>query len=396
MQHITSETPQSAVWKALSARQGVLSMVDPAARRRWRVVMPLALVVLLALAWSGFWYFAAAKAETMLTQWREREAKAGRIHSCASQSVGGFPFRIEVRCAEPATELRGGGTAVALHGKNLLAAVQVYDPTLVISEFTGPMTVAAPGQPAAYEADWTLAQSSVRGTPFSPQRVSIVVDGPTVERLGDGVRTPVLKASRIELYGRLAEGSTAADPLIEVVLRLAAAAAPELHPLTREPLDADISATLRGLADFMPKPWPARFREIQERNGSIEITKARVQQGEVIAVSAGTLSLTARGTLQGQLQVTMVGVEQVLKKLDLDRMISQGQVGQTIDALDRLMPGLGSLARQNARPSILAGLGAFGQTTTLEGKPAVSLPLKFTDGEVMLGPFGIGRVPPLF
>ena len=60
------------------------------------------------------------------------------------------------------------------------------------------------------------------------------------------------------------------------------------------------------------------------------------------------------------------------------------------------MPGLGKLARQNAAPSILAGLGALGQSTTLEGKPAVSVPLRFADGQVMLGPFAVGRVPPLF
>jgi hypothetical protein len=372
-------------------------MADPAsARRRWPVFVPLGLVIVLGLAWSGFWYFAAAKAETTLTEWRAREAKAGRIHSCASQSIGGYPFRIEVHCADPATELRSGGETVALRAKDLLAAVQVYDPTLVVSEFTGPMTIAAPGQPARFEANWTLAQSSVRGTPFSPQRASLVVDGPVVDRIEDGNHAAVLKASRIELHGRIAEGSAAADPVIEMVLRLAAATAPNLHPLTVEPLDADVSFTLRGLSDFAPKPWPVRFREIQARDGSIEITKARVQQGDVIAGSAGTLSLTERGTLQGQLQVTMVGIEEVLKKLDLEQMMNQGQVKQTIDALDRLMPGLGKLARQNARPSILAGLGALGQNTTLEGKPAVSVPLRFDDGQVILGPFGIGRVPPLF
>jgi hypothetical protein len=153
---------------------------------------------------------------------------------------------------------------------------------------------------------------------------------------------------------------------------------------------------LRGLADFSPKPWPMRFREIQERNGSIEIIRARVQQGDVLAVSAGMLSLTPRGGLDGQMQITVVNIEQVLKALDLDRMMSEGKVGQAVNALDRLVPGLGNLARQNARPGILAGLGAIGQNSTLEGKPAVTLPLRFADGAVMLGPFPVGRVPPLF
>ena len=223
-----------------------------------------------------------------------------------------------------------------------------------------------------------------------------MVDGPTVDRIGEGGNVTVLKAQRIELHGRLVAGSVTNNPVIEVVLRATAAAAPDFHPITAQPLDAEVATTLRGLADFSPKPWPVRFRELQARNGSIEIIRARVQQGDVIAVSAGTLSLTPRGGLDGQMQITVVGIEQVLKALDLDRIMSQGQVGEAVGALDRLMPGLSKLARQNARPGILAGLGALGQNTVLDGKPAVTLPLRFSDGAVMLGPFPVGRVPPLF
>ena len=147
--------------------------------------------------------------------------------------------------------------------------------------------------------------------------------------------------------------------------------APELHAIAAVPLDAEVSATLRGLADFAPKPWPARFRELQARGGRIDIVNARVQQGEVIAVSSGTLGLTERGNLDGQLQMTVVGIEHVLKPLDLEAIVSQGRVGAAIDKLDRLMPGLGGIARKNAAPGILAGLDAIGKRTTLEGKPAV-------------------------
>jgi hypothetical protein len=365
-------------------------------RRRWPVFLPLVLVVVIAAGWSGFWYFAAGQAKVTLDSWREREAKAGRVHSCESESVSGFPFRIEVRCTGPRAELRSNQPAVVLKGRALLAALQIYDPTLLITEFSGPLTIAEPGQPPAYTANWTLAQSSLRGTPSSPERASIVFDAPIVERLGAGSNTTVLKATRIELHGRMLGGSVTNNPLIEVVLRTAAASAPDFHAALARPLDLEIAATLRGLADFAPKPWPVRFRELQARNGSIEITKARVVQGDVIAVSAGTLSLTPRGGLDGQLQITVVGIEQVLKAFDLDRMMSEGKVAETIGALDRLVPGLGNLARKNARPGIMAGLGALGQNAVLDGKPAITLPLRFADGAVMLGPFPVGRVPPLF
>ena len=58
----------------------------------------------------------------MLDGWRVREAAAGRVHTCASQDVGGFPFRIEVRCVDPSTELRSIEPPLALKAEDLLAA----------------------------------------------------------------------------------------------------------------------------------------------------------------------------------------------------------------------------------------------------------------------------------
>jgi hypothetical protein len=161
-------------------------------------------------------------------------------------------------------------------------------------------------------------------------------------------------------------------------------------------MDAALTATLRGLADFAPKPWPERFRELQARGGRIEITHARVQQGETIAVTSGTLGLTENGNLDGELQMTVVGLEQVIKQLDLEEILSKGRVGAAIDKLDRLIPGLGGLARKHAAPSIMIGLDTIGKRTTLEDKPATSVPLRFVDGRVMLGPVPIGRIQPLF
>jgi hypothetical protein len=38
----------------------------------------------------------------------------------------------------------------------------------------------------------------------------------------------------------------------------------------------------------------------------------------------------------------------------------------------------------------------LGEQTTLEGKRAVTLPLRFTDGAISLGPIPLGKAPPLF
>ena len=92
----------------------VLDPMSTTRRRRWPIFLPAALLILLAGLWTGFWFFASAKAETTLAGWREREAKSGRIYSCDKQTVGGYPFRIEVRCTDPTAELRTTEPPVSL------------------------------------------------------------------------------------------------------------------------------------------------------------------------------------------------------------------------------------------------------------------------------------------
>jgi hypothetical protein len=242
--------------------------------------------------------------------------------------------------------------------------------------------------------NWNGGRASLRGRmPGTLQRASVALDALSVRNSRTARDEPLFRAQRLELHGREAEGSSGASPAVETVLRLNGATAETLHPLAAKPIDADIAAVLRGLDDISPKPWPARFRAWQARDGEVEIVRARIQQEDVIAVGAGTLRLTSRGGLDGSLQVTVVGVDKLLKMLDLDRMMSEGQVGATLSALDRLIPGLGGIARQNAGPGLVAALG---QRTVLEDKPAVAFPVRFADGTVFLGPFQVGEVPPLF
>ena len=245
----------------------------------------------------------------------------------------------------------------------------------------------------------------MRGLPSAVERASLVLVGPSVRVPSLAGNDAVLSARRLELHGRQAPASPADNPTVEAALRLDAAVADKLETLfdpaiadkvrvlAANPTDADLAATLRGVDDIRPKPWPVWFKEWQARGGQLEIDKARLAQLDVIAAGSGVLQLTPRGGLEGNLQVTVVGIEKILKMFDIDRIMSEGQIGATFNALDRLVPGLGGIARQSAAPSLIAALG---QRTTLEGKPAVAFPIRFVDGTVFLGPFQVGAVPPLF
>jgi hypothetical protein len=378
--------------------------VSAAPRRRWMLFAPFAVVLVLAMGWSALWFYAAGRAEADLAAWRERERQAGRAQDCASQSIGGYPFRIEVRCTRAEFELKGTPT-LQLKLPAAVAAVQVYDPKLLIGEFTSPLEISEAGRPPAAVVNWNVGQTSVRGLPLRVDRASLALAGPTVRAPGLAGDNAVLSARRLELHGRQAPGSTADDPVIETALRLDAAVADKLESvfdpaiadrvrlLVANPIDADVAATLRGVDDISPKPWSLRFKQWQARDGELKIEKARLAQQDVVAVGAGALKLTPRGGLDGELRLTVVGIEKLLKMLDIDRIMTEGQIGATFNALDRIMPGLGGIARQSAAPGLVAALG---ERTTLEGKPAVAFPVRFVDGTVFIGPFQVGAVPPLF
>ncbi len=86
-------------------------------RRWWPILAPIAIVIVLALVWVWLWYYASSIADRTLAGWVEREAAAGRIYSCGSQSIGGFPFRIEANCVDAAAADRNQTAAVRRQGE---------------------------------------------------------------------------------------------------------------------------------------------------------------------------------------------------------------------------------------------------------------------------------------
>jgi hypothetical protein len=384
-------------------------------QKLWRLFLMPALVLVAALGWSAFWFYAASQLDAKVDAWRAREAQSGRVYDCGKRSTAGFPFRFEVTCSDATVRLvsqsAGSPAPVTARLGDILVVAQVYDPKLLIAEFSAPAAISAPDG-LALTASWRKARSSILGLPGIPQRASIVFDAPAVDRVNGHASTPLARADHLELHARLGEGPVQDGPVIETALELTRGSLRELHPVLAEPFDADIRTRVTGLKDLSPKPWPARFREIQAAGGHVEIVQSRIQQGELIAVAAGTLQLNSKGGIEGELQMTVAGIEKIVPALGIDKMLEQGvpqarldrvapgvkaeDVGNLLGALDKAIPGFGKALRQNANAGVAAGINSLGKEAVLEGKKARSFPLRFTDGAVYLGPLKVGQVPPLF
>jgi hypothetical protein len=369
--------------------------VGPRRGRRWPFLAGFAALIVLALLWTGLWYYSASTADRALSGWVEREAAAGRVYGCGSQSIGGFPLSIQANCADATAEIRNSAPPYAVAAKEINFVAEVYDPTRLVGDVTGPLTLAPLGQSPSLTANWTHARIIVSGAPPSPDQVSFELDAPHLDRVNGDT---MFKAKHADLHSRITAGSPRDHPVIELTLRLSEAAAPTFNALLAEPTEAEVDAIVRGFSDLSPKPWAERFREMQAAGGGIDIKSLHIVQADAIIVGNGTLSIGANGKLNGLIRVAIAGIEQLVPRLGIDRLIGQGldQLSGGNGGLDRLVPGLGETIRATANASVVDNLKKMGEPTSIGNQPAIVLPLRFTDGAIYLGMLRLGEAPPLF
>jgi hypothetical protein len=377
----------------------------PAPRRR---ILPIVLSVLVLIAivggWCWLWYYAAAEADRTLAGWKQREAAAGRIYTCGSQDITGFPFRIQAHCVQAGAQINSNQPPFAVSAKDITFTAQVYHPTQLVARVDGPLTLSVPGQPPTFTANWSSAEMTLRGLPPAPESVTVAVDNPRVDQATDSRATTIFTADSAEVSTSIVGGSLNSNPVIETLIQFVEATAPTVHPLLAGPVKGDIDAEFKGFKDLAPKPWTQRFREMQAAGGSIEIKHLRIERTDSIIVGIGTLALNADGKLEGLIRVAISGVQNIVPQLGIDRAIDRGlnqlsgdkSGGKALSALDRLMPGLGNAVRDTANTSIIDSLNKMGQPTEIDKKPAIVLPLRVSDGSVYLGMIPLGDLPPLF
>ncbi len=402
---MTGESPLNM----MQPRSGRARPRAAGSRRRGRLLLTaIVLIIVAGAGWSWLWYYAASVAERALNGWIEREAALGRIYACGAQSIGGFPFSIVTRCDQAAANFKSNRPPFDVRAKSVAFAAELYRPTLLHGEVSGPVTLADPGQSPLFVAAWRRAQLDLLGMPGDPERVWIALDKPRLDRTaaaGGADAGRIFQADRVDVDGRIVQGSARSNPVIEATGHFAAVTAPSFHPLLAEPLQGDIDAVMSGFKDFSPKPWSVLFREMQQAGGSIEIKTLRIERGDAIVVGSGKLTVNEHGKLDGLIRVAVVGVENIVPLLGIDQMIGQGidrltggggSPAQGLNALDQLLPGLSGVVRQNASAGAIATIKSMGQPTEIDKKPAVALPLRVDDGVIFLGMIPLGVVPPLF
>ncbi|MGQ0484659.1 MAG: DUF2125 domain-containing protein [Hyphomicrobiales bacterium] len=152
--------------------------------RPWRMFAPLAGVLLLFAAWSGYWLFAFELAKSQAASRREAIARQGTSLSCMDESWGGYPFRFEFACRAPVLTSKVQEHDVTVRGSALSIVAQAYNPSSIVALLDGPTSIKA-SNGSFLEAGHERAIASFRYTGTECGRFSIEIPALTVSGVAD-------------------------------------------------------------------------------------------------------------------------------------------------------------------------------------------------------------------
>lgn len=333
-------------------------------RRRSRLGLyaPFILLILLAAGWSGFWFYVHGRTVAEIDRTLAREAERGRTWTCNNRSVGGFPFRIEVRCASLALTSTRWGDAVRVETGPALAVGQIYSPGLVILEATSPARVSLP-EGRSLDLTWKQLDASLAWR--DPQRFALVAAEPNATLTVPGQANENWRAAALEVHLRRNPDRPATDQAVDIALSAKGTVLPVIDALlgTTDTGTIDLQATLTQSDAFRQGFNPDALESWRNGNGVLDVTRLAATKGAARIDGSGQLRLDPTHHVGGDLQLAAAGIEQI------------GGV-----RIGNLLGGLGGL---------LGGRGNASAPPGLTPLPPVSL----REGRVFLGPIRLPLKP---
>jgi len=328
-----------------------------------------AVVALLALGWTGYWFWIRDRLIAGIEQWQEARRAEGIDVVDAGRSIGGFPMRLEIVVEQPRIARAG---MWAWSATRLRVFVQPWNLSHVIVDIGREQTIEWTEAGAARSAR-LVAERALASTHLSRegQLRSAALDL-AAPRLTDNVFGEI-SAKRAQLHLRANHGETTDRPANSYGLAFQFEDA-RLPPAADTPLGLDIAALKLVLT--LPPPLPpidrADLDAWRDAGGIINVDR--------LEVTWGPLDGTANGS---------IGLDRAMRPLFSFGTEVRG-FNATIDAYanaGRLKP--------NQATGLKLALTALAKPDA-KGRPTAQIPIAGQDGRLYVGPLGVANLPPLF
>ncbi|MGO4707004.1 DUF2125 domain-containing protein [Microvirga sp. 2MCAF38] len=334
---------------------------------RFWLYTPIALLVLVGIAWSIAWFVIRNRTNDGLDAWLAAEARGGRQWTCLDRKVGGFPFRVEIICES--LSLKQGNVSASLGRVESVA--QVYQPRFVITEIDGPLNVT--DGIVTLKGTWDLLQTSVHATPDGLQRASLVAEAPNFTITGLGPTELGTSSAHFEAHLR-PNPTRAAEGAYDVAINTRQARIPALDNLIGggEPTDLQLDATATQAQGFRGRPVIEELERWRAANGKVDILMLSLTKGNRRLEGKGELRLDDLHRPTGQFEIAAAG---------LDGLLGNATGNRATGALLGALLGQGQRQQNGDKPKLIP-----------------LPPLRIDNGKLAMGPFVIPgvRLLPLY
>lgn len=323
----------------------------------------IAIVVIAALGWSGWWFFGAAAVERVMTNALAARQAEGWVADYSDLKTRGFPNRFDTTITD--LELADPATGLAWSAPMVQILALSYQPHHVILALPPDQVVGTPLGQVGVASSRMRGSLVVSPTPaLTLDRATFVADDLVLTR---GLDRFEIANGRLAIRPKAAaEGDNIYDIALEIndvsLAEAFAGAFPDMQAIAqiRVPTSVRFDAPLDRAAFTGRRPMPV----------AITVDKARMVWGGIELDADGDLTVDQAGTPEGQIDLTVRGWGELLDIFRSTGVIPPDQIGN-------LQSGLGFLAA-------LSG-----------GSGELKIPLIFTAGQMSLGPVPLGPAPRL-
>lgn len=316
---------------------------------RWAIVA-LLIIAVLALAWSGGWYWLAGWAERSFPGWLAEAAESGVEVDCPKPTITGFPFALRLACGATAVAERQTGTSARFAG--LTGGISVLSPTTAEIALDAPARVESPLTEGVSEINWEDAEVGLGLGMSGPKDVSFDGTGLRAKFSLPELAGTVLAAAHAG--GGLTPSRTGGTDARATFTNLAFSVNGESFP--------PVSGSAAGHLSIPPRALLAGRAALQAPIAANGIAVA-LESGGAKLHAAGDVAVDEEGILDGTITLRIAGADK-------------------LPAFIAALPP----QRQQIGNAFVGAILAFGTQTTLDGQAASELTIEVERGEARIGP----------
>lgn len=358
---------------------------------RWSLFLPALALLLAGVGYSIWWVKLADRIEEELLAWREEQVENGIIAQWNALERGGFPYRLEIRLAQPRIELTNTHHPVSWTADTLNAQMLAYNLDHVIIDAPGAHQVSY--TETRDETEQHVALDLLAETFWA----SLVLEDDGRERFALDLTDIRLDRTFETDGGRDAAGHAAAQRLQLHARPTSPAETNAPRPGTQSlSYDAALRAENVSWEGMGATPWTGTHittLEAQMRlSGLPGDLLADEDQIPARAFQAGTkLAVSEFKLLWGPIDMTGYG-EMVLDSKGRPEGQFRTSVGNLPSLIDALVD-----ARVMTRQSATLAFAGLTALSNLQGEESgrVRLPVAMKEGVLFLGPVAAARLEPI-